>query len=96
MNAKKLVRDSIKHIELNHPGLIRFVPDESVLKSLELHVRVKKMTTPLYMYGINFLLAFMEYCIKIEEYEVCNAILKAVNEHNELVKDKLPTKLKTL
>jgi len=93
ITARTIIEDSIDYIETKYPGLIRFVPDEYVLKSLELHVQTKKFSTPLYLYGINFLLAFMEYCVEIEEYEICSAILNAINDHNSLIGDKLPTKL---
>ena len=52
----------------------------------------KTYTNYLYSYGIVSLLFVCQYFEKIENYEECQKIINAINEHNNIMKtDKLST-----
>lgn len=46
----------------------------------------------LYTCGHDTLIILLNYFEEMEEYEVCVSIRDTINEHNNLVKDNLPTK----
>lgn len=93
MNEVHAIIDWVKE---NHPYAIKFNPDYSVRKSIELYITIdesKGYQTIVVMYGILFVLAMLEYYKFIEDYAKCRTITDSIKECSKLYRFKFPTSM---
>lgn len=85
--AVDLVAFVVNQRPLGDPGLVTM----QVVNHLALHVQCHKWGTILITYGIDFLLATLEYYKEREEFICCAEIVQSIEEHSEIIGIKLPT-----
>lgn len=83
-------------IRERHREAVGFVVDDYVVKNLSFYLKIKRYDTIMYHFGYKFLLGILELFEEAQNYEECNEIIKKINEHNELLEDKIPTSYKIL
>lgn len=86
----------IEWIQINHPDCIKFVLDPVTITSIQFYMsldEVRHYETLLLYYGCMFLVAIIEYCIEVEDYERCAKLVTAIKQTSKLTKSNLPTSI---
>jgi hypothetical protein len=93
-SEETLVRIMIYEIRERNPKAVGFVPTTQDVKSILFHLKTKRYSTIMYLYGTEFLLEILNMCEENENFEDCAEIVKQIKKHNEQLNDNVPTKNK--
>lgn len=88
-----LTRILIYNIRETNPDAVKFVVNESTVKSLLFALKIQSYDTILYSYGHLFLLELLKKFEELEKYEDCHLIITTILEHNKYTYDNLTTKI---
>jgi len=87
-----LTRLLIYELRHRNPDCVKFLVDESMIKSILFALKIKSYDTILYSYGHKFLIELLKYFEELEKYEDCHFIKETILEHNKYANDNLTTK----
>ena len=91
-----LAQDANEFIQKNHPDCIRHSMAGEDIERIAGYIKEERFEKIMYMFGHRYLLAILQCFTEQEKYELCNKIVKAINNHNATVNDKIPTALSQL
>lgn len=86
-SALELFQYAIREHKDSIPGLIT----EKMVRHLALAVEFQNWDTVLYVYGLDFLLAILDFYEVNEDFERCNNVVAAIKAYNDMMGDNLPT-----
>ena len=86
------VRIMVYEIREKNPAAVGFVVTPGDIKTILLYLKSKKYDTIMYLYGHPFLLEILKQFEAVENYEVCEEIVKQITAHNNLFENNLKTK----
>lgn len=92
INSESAIRLMVYEIRERNPDAVKFVPKTRDIKTILLNMQTRKYDTIMYLYGHKFLLEILKMFEENENYEECDHIVKQIKSHNEIIKDKIPTR----
>ena len=88
-----LAQGANEFIQQNHPDCITHSLIGRDIERMAGYMKDSRFEKIMYLHGHKYLLAVLQYFTKQEKYELCSKIVKAINNHNAMVNDKIPTSL---
>jgi hypothetical protein len=88
-----LAQDANEFIQQNYPDYITHSLIGREIERMAGYMKDSRFEKIMYLYGYKYLLAILQYFTDQEKYELCSKIVKAINNHNATVNDKIPTSL---
>lgn len=88
-----LAQDTNEFIQKKYPDCIRHSMTGENIENIARYMKEGRFQKIMYMFGHRYLLAILQCFTEQEKYELCDKIVKAINNHNQTVKDKIPTSL---